>query len=83
MQHVSITGVMGIATNTSSETQLRKEFRYLKSCFDELKAEFFPNTPAFKEISMGMSSDYQLAMEEGSTMIRVGSSIFGARNYAK
>jgi len=83
MQHVNITGVMGIATNTSSETQLRKEFRYLKYCFEELKAEFFPDNAAFKEISMGMSSDYQLAIAEGSTMIRVGSSIFGARNYAK
>lgn len=83
MQHVNITGVMGIATNTSSETQLRKEFRYLKSCFEEIKAEFFQNNQAFKEISMGMSSDYQLAIAEGSTMIRVGSSIFGARNYAK
>ncbi|MGV3588847.1 MAG: YggS family pyridoxal phosphate-dependent enzyme [Adhaeribacter sp.] len=83
MQHVNITGVMGIATNTSSETQLCKEFRYLKNCFEELKADFFPDNAAFKEISMGMSSDYQLAIAEGSTMIRVGSSIFGARNYAK
>ncbi|KAA5539368.1 YggS family pyridoxal phosphate-dependent enzyme [Adhaeribacter rhizoryzae] len=83
MQHVNITGVMGIATNTSSETQLRKEFRYLRKCFEELKTIFFPDKAAFKEISMGMSSDYQLAIAEGSTMIRVGSSIFGARNYAK
>jgi PLP dependent protein len=82
MQHVRITGVMGIATNTYSQTQLRKEFRYLRKCFEELKKEFFQNNPDFKEISMGMSSDYQLAIEEGSTMIRVGSSIFGARNYA-
>ncbi|GEO05819.1 YggS family pyridoxal phosphate enzyme [Adhaeribacter aerolatus] len=82
MRHVNIAGVMGIATNTSSETQLRKEFRYLRNCFDQLKAEFFPENAAFKEISMGMSSDYQLAIAEGSTMIRVGSSIFGARNYA-
>jgi PLP dependent protein len=82
MQHVRITGIMGIATNTYSQTQLRKEFRYLRKCFEELKKEFFQNNPDFKEISMGMSSDYQLAIEEGSTMIRVGSSIFGARNYA-
>ena len=82
MQHVRITGVMGIATNTYSQTQLRKEFQYLRKCFEELKTEFFRNNPDFKEISMGMSSDYQLAIEEGSTMIRVGSSIFGARNYA-
>jgi PLP dependent protein len=82
MQHVRITGVMGIATNTYSQTQLRKEFRYLRRCFEEIKIEVFQNNPDFKEISMGMSSDYQLAIEEGSTMIRVGSSIFGARNYA-
>lgn len=83
MGKVRITGVMGIATNTSLEMQLRKEFRYLKNCFEELKKDFFPNDLAFKEISMGMSSDYQLAIDEGSTMIRVGSSIFGSRNYAK
>lgn len=81
MQHAPITGVMGIATNTASTTQLRQEFRYLRSCFETLQAEFFPGNAAFKEISMGMSSDYQLAIAEGSTMIRVGSSIFGARNY--
>jgi PLP dependent protein len=82
LEHVRITGIMGIATNTYSQTQLRKEFRYLRRCFEEIKIEFFQNNPDFKEISMGMSSEYQLAIEEGSTMIRVGSSIFGARNYA-
>jgi len=81
MQHISITGVMGIATNTTAKIQLTKEFRFLKSTFLDLKKEFFAQTEAFKEISMGMSSDYQLAIAEGSTMIRVGSSIFGARNY--
>lgn len=83
LQHVKITGVMGIATNTTSETQLRKEFRALKSCFENLKQRFYAQDESFKEISMGMSSDYELAIAEGSTMIRVGSSIFGARNYNK
>lgn len=80
LTNILITGVMGIATNTSSQNQLRREFRVLKKCFDHLKAEFFPSIETFREISMGMSSDYQLAIEEGSTMIRVGSSIFGARD---
>jgi len=81
--NVRITGVMGIATNTVSETQLQKEFRYLKHTFDELKSSFFSQEAFFKEISMGMSSDYKLAIVEGSTMIRVGSFIFGARDYSK
>ncbi|MDB5260860.1 MAG: YggS family pyridoxal phosphate-dependent enzyme [Adhaeribacter sp.] len=81
MERVQITGVMGIATNTTSTTQLRKEFRFLKNLFEELKKDFFQQEATFKEISMGMSSDYELALAEGSTMIRVGSSIFGARNY--
>ena len=83
LSHIKITGVMGVATNTDSETQLQKEFRYLKSTFYELQHKFFPHDPDFKEISMGMSSDYKLAIAEGSTMIRVGSSIFGARDYSK
>lgn len=83
MQNIRITGVMGIATNTSSETQLRKEFQALKACFEMLKSQFFPTAEYFTEISMGMSSDYKLAVAEGSTMVRVGSSIFGGRNYMK
>ena len=74
---------MGVATNTSSETQLQKEFRYLKQTYEDLKSSFFSQETFFKEISMGMSSDYKLAIAEGSTMIRVGSFIFGARDYAK
>jgi pyridoxal phosphate enzyme (YggS family) len=81
LAHVRIAGVMGIATNTSDENQLRKEFRSLKSAFDQLKQQFFAREDFFREISMGMSSDFKLAIEEGSTMVRVGSSIFGARNY--
>jgi len=83
LNHIRITGVMGVATNTDSEAQLQKEFRYLKSVFNELQQKYFPDSPDFKEISMGMSSDYILAIAEGSTMIRVGSSIFGARDYSK
>ncbi|GAB3296705.1 YggS family pyridoxal phosphate enzyme [Hymenobacter tenuis] len=79
LQHVRLTGVMGIATFTSDEDQLRREFRELRGYFDKLKALYFPDDSAFREVSMGMSSDYLLALQEGSTLIRVGSAIFGAR----
>lgn len=82
LKNISVTGLMGIATNTDSEEQIRQEFKFLKNTFEEFKQSFFSQSPEFKEISMGMSSDYDLAIAEGSTMIRVGSSIFGARNYA-
>lgn len=81
-KNILISGVMGIATNTTSETQIHQEFKLLKNTFENLKKIYFSESPYFKEISMGMSSDYNLAITEGSTMIRVGSSIFGARNYA-
>ncbi len=81
MQHVKISGVMGVATNTENQEQLAKEFSTLRHTFENLKNTFFPNDPAFKEISMGMSSDYDLAISNGSTYIRVGSAIFGNRNY--
>ncbi|MEJ8755504.1 YggS family pyridoxal phosphate-dependent enzyme [Pontibacter sp. H259] len=83
MHYIRITGVMGIATNTEDQDKLRGEFRQLRSCFEQLKETFFFANPDFKEISMGMTSDWQLALEEGSTMIRVGSGIFGSRNYNK
>lgn len=83
LTNIQITGVMGIATNTLNENQLRKEFKNLKSVYIILKEEYFTNSPAFVEISMGMSSDYKIAITEGSTMVRVGSSIFGAREYSK
>ena len=82
MKNVKIVGVMGMATNTDDEGQVRREFHHLKEIFDELKATYFAGNPEFKELSMGMSGDYRIAVEEGSTMVRVGSSIFGARNYA-
>ncbi len=83
MHYIRITGVMGIATNTDDQDKLRQEFRMLRSYFEQLKETFFFANSDFKEISMGMTSDWQLALEEGSTMIRVGSGIFGARNYNK
>ncbi|MER2998927.1 YggS family pyridoxal phosphate-dependent enzyme [Pontibacter populi] len=83
MHYIRITGVMGIATNTDDQDKLRNEFRQLRSYFEQLKETFFFANPDFKEISMGMTSDWQLALEEGSTMIRVGSGIFGSRNYTK
>ncbi|WP_352423882.1 YggS family pyridoxal phosphate-dependent enzyme [Proteiniphilum sp.] len=77
--HVRIAGVMGMATFTDDENQVRKEFRQLKSLFDEFKAGYFADDPGFREISMGMTGDYPVAIEEGSTMIRIGTLIFGDR----
>ncbi len=82
LSNVKISGVMGMATFTDDENQIRKEFAKLKSVFGSLQSGFFTNNPEFKEISMGMSGDYQLAIEQGSTMIRIGSTIFGEREYA-
>lgn len=79
LKNVKIIGLMGIATNTKNEKQLSVEFNELKVFFDGIKLSFFRNDETFKELSMGMSSDYKLAIEEGSTMIRIGSSIFGSR----
>ncbi|NDV79633.1 YggS family pyridoxal phosphate-dependent enzyme [Dysgonomonas sp. 511] len=76
-----IGGLMGMATYTEDEDQIRKEFRSLKQFFDEVKSGFFSEYDNFSELSMGMSGDYKIAIEEGSTMIRVGSSIFGEREY--
>ena len=78
-ENVEVVGVMGMATFTSDQNQVRSEFKTLKSIFEKLKSDFFQSQSSFKEISMGMSGDYQLAIEEGSTMVRVGSSIFGKR----
>jgi PLP dependent protein len=83
MHFIRITGVMGIATNTDDQEKLRAEFRTLRGYFEHLQQKFFRNNPDFREISMGMTSDWELALAEGSTLIRVGSGIFGARNYQK
>ena len=82
LKNIEISGVMGMASFTDNKSQVRKEFANLKSIFNEIKLNFFPNEKSFNTISMGMSGDFKLAIDEGSTMIRVGSSIFGSRNYA-
>lgn len=83
MHYIRITGVMGIATNTDDQEKLRSEFRTLRGYFEQLQETFFMDNPDFREISMGMTSDWELALAEGSTLIRVGSGIFGERNYNK
>ena len=83
MENVRICGVMGMGTFTDDMEEVRKEFKNLKSIFDTLKSDYFADQPQFKEISMGMSEDYPIAIEEGATLIRVGSKIFGARVYAR
>lgn len=79
MRNVHIAGVMGMATFTENEKQVREEFRTLENYFHVLKSHFFKFNEGFHHISMGMSGDYQIAIEEGSTMVRVGSAIFGER----
>jgi len=81
MENINIAGVMGMATYTEDEDQIRREFRLLRNIYRELKITYFTESPEFKEISMGMSGDYKIAIEEGSTMVRIGSLIFGERNY--
>ncbi|WP_420146868.1 YggS family pyridoxal phosphate-dependent enzyme [Spirosoma sp.] len=78
LANVRLVGLMGLATNTDDQEKVRQEFRGLKRLYDKLAA-IRRNNVAFRELSMGMSSDYQIAVEEGSTMVRVGSAIFGAR----
>lgn len=76
LPHVDICGVMGMATFTDDQTLIRREFVTLKSIFNELKKQFFATDTGFKEISMGMSGDWEIAVEEGSTMVRIGSLLF-------
>lgn len=77
LKDIRITGLMGMATNTSNEAQVRKEFNYLKNLSIKLQTD----NCKLQTVSMGMSGDYQIAINEGSNMVRVGSAIFGARNY--
>ncbi|MBO7593312.1 MAG: YggS family pyridoxal phosphate-dependent enzyme [Bacteroidaceae bacterium] len=79
--HVRIVGLMAMATNTDDEAQIAQEFDIVQRLFNTLKTSVFADHPEFKEISMGMSGDYLIAQEHGSTMVRVGSMIFGPRNY--
>ena len=81
LENVQINGLMGMATLTDDKEQIRAEFRTLRQLYDELKREYFQNNENFCELSMGMSDDYQIAIDEGSTMVRIGSSIFGMREY--
>ena len=83
LEHVRICGVMGMATNTDNRDQIRSEFRQLRNTFEILKRDLFNHFPYFREISMGMSHDYTIALEEGATLVRIGSLIFGPRNYNK
>ncbi len=81
LNHVNICGVMGMATFTENEDTIRSEFNELVHIFNQLKNIYFTQNNDFKEISMGMSADYKIAIEEGATMVRIGSLLFGARNY--
>lgn len=81
LKHVCIAGVMGMGTNTDDEKEVEKEFRSLADFFQSLKQDYFSQTDSFKEISMGMSHDYHIAIKCGTTLVRVGSKIFGERIY--
>ena len=77
-EHVKIVGIMGMASHVDDEGEIRKEFHALKTLFDEVKNNY---APEFRELSMGMSGDYHIAVEEGSTLVRIGTYIFGERLY--
>lgn len=79
LQHIRIVGVMGIGTYTEDEAKIQREFKQLKGIFNLLKQRFFAGQPEFAQLSMGMSGDYPIAVKEGSTLVRVGSAIFGER----
>lgn len=81
LKNIRVVGLMGMATFTDNMEQVRMEFKFLNNLFNTVKAKYFADKPWFKELSMGMSSDYTVAIEEGSTMVRIGSNIFGHRNY--
>jgi PLP dependent protein len=79
LRNMRIGGVMGMATFTDDMVKIRQEFKNLKAIFEQLKKRYFQNSPHFREVSMGMSGDYQIAMEEGSTLVRIGTLLFGKR----
>lgn len=83
LQGVEICGLMGMASFVEDENQIRGEFRTLKRVYDKVKEKYISTLPQFNELSMGMSGDYRIAIECGSTMVRIGTTIFGARNYSK
>jgi pyridoxal phosphate enzyme (YggS family) len=80
MNHVEVQGLMGMATFTQDTEKIRREFKSLKKLFDQTSQQYNDAKLNLKELSMGMSGDYQIAIEEGSTMVRIGSKIFGERN---
>jgi pyridoxal phosphate enzyme (YggS family) len=82
LPYIQIDGLMGMASMTANQDQVRKELRVLKLLFDELKGKSLPSNVTMKELSMGMSSDYTIALEEGSTLVRIGTAIFGQRETA-
>lgn len=79
MQNIQVCGLMGMATNTENMEQVDLEFKGLKELFDGLKSRYFTDKPYFNELSMGMSSDYRIALKHGATLVRIGSEIFGER----
>jgi len=81
LPHVRICGIMGMASNTPDQERVRADFRAIRALFERLKAGPFAGRPEFSVVSMGMSHDYPIAVEEGSTLVRIGSSIFGPRDY--
>ncbi|MFC2113802.1 YggS family pyridoxal phosphate-dependent enzyme [Bacteroidota bacterium] len=81
LKNIRLCGFMGMATFTDDMSKVRKEFSYLRKLFDQIKQNYFSQQSCFSEISMGMSDDYQIAVEEGSTMVRIGTAIFGQRTY--
>ncbi|MBO5920439.1 MAG: YggS family pyridoxal phosphate-dependent enzyme [Bacteroidales bacterium] len=83
LQGVEICGLMGMASFVEDEQQIRGEFAALKETFDQVREKYISTHPNFNELSMGMSGDYRIAVEMGSTMVRIGTTIFGARNYSK
>jgi PLP dependent protein len=81
LSHVQVKGLMGMASFTENENQIRKEFKNIKNWFDQLQSQDLPQNVDMNILSIGMSGDYHIAQEVGSTMVRIGSAIFGSRNY--
>lgn len=79
LSNVRLQGLMGMATFTGNTEQVRQEFRLLKQLFDEIRSTYFSENESFRELSMGMTGDYKIAIQEGSTMLRIGTALFGSR----
>ena len=82
MKNIRICGLMGIGSITDDNSKTREEFRGLRALYSEIKDKFFAGKDYFRHVSMGMSGDYDIAIEEGSTIVRIGSKIFGERDYS-